>query len=53
MEIVRLERILWWYFCIDEGYRTNIIAIPLFHSLFFPIYEYTKDLIHKAGYNKG
>jgi solute carrier family 25 (mitochondrial folate transporter), member 32 len=27
------------------GYRTNIVAVPIFHSLFFPIYEYVK---HKA-----
>jgi hypothetical protein len=34
------------------GYRTNVIAIPLFHALFFPIYEYSKSIFEGKGYNK-
>jgi len=32
-----------------SGYRTNVIAIPIFHSLFFPIFE----AIKRWGHNRG
>jgi hypothetical protein len=34
------------------GYRTNVIAIPTFHALFFPIYEYSKKAFENKGYNR-
>ena len=37
---------------VNLGYRTNIIAIPTFHALFFPIYEYSKKFFANKGYNK-
>lgn len=35
-----------------KGYRTNVIAIPLFNSLFFPIYEAAKTFYAQKGYSK-
>ena len=31
------------------GYRTNVVAIPIFQSLFFPIFEAIKRWGHKRG----
>ena len=31
------------------GYRTNVVAIPIFHSLFFPIFEAIKRWGHRRG----
>lgn len=39
-------------FLVKVGYRTNVIAIPTFHALFFPIYEYSKGVFENKGYNK-
>lgn len=30
-------------YALNIGYRTNIVAVPIFHSIFFPIYEYLKE----------
>ena len=51
MEIGRIKRLLCWYNIINLGYRTNVVAIPLFHSIFFPIYEYTKKKTGEWGYS--
>lgn len=34
------------------GFRTNIVGIPIFHSLFFPLYESVKTKIAEKGYSK-
>jgi solute carrier family 25 folate transporter 32 len=52
MAVVRLSRLLQRYASVDPGYRTNVIAIPLFHSLFFPIYEHTKKQMAASGHRK-
>ena len=32
------------------GFKVNVKAIPIFHSLFFPIYETAKEQCIKRGY---
>lgn len=42
--------------CPNQGYKINVKAIPIFHSLFFPTYETIKqkcrewDLSREASY---
>jgi hypothetical protein len=36
----------------DIGYKINIKAIPIFHSIFFPVYEYMKDYCKSRNFTK-
>lgn len=33
------------------GYRTNVVAIPIFNSLFFPLFEYAKHYFAREGHS--
>ena len=52
----RAERLLHRYKLPNQGYKINVKAIPIFHSLFFPTYETIKqkcrewDLSREASY---
>jgi hypothetical protein len=40
------------YLLPDSGYRTNVVAVPVFNSLFFPIFEYTRHWCATKGYHE-
>ncbi len=40
------------YVFFSSGYRTNVVAIPIFNSLFFPLFQYSKRFYASNGYNE-
>lgn len=47
----RLARLLQRYWALYSGFRTNVVAVPIFHSLFFLLYESLKTKIIDEGYS--
>lgn len=45
-------RLLHGYTCGHVGYKVNVKAIPIFHSLFFPIYEGMKEWCRSKNFPK-
>lgn len=48
----RDERVLHRYLANNRGYKVNVKAIPIFHSLFFPIYETIKHKCENRNMSK-